>query len=482
MAQAHVKQGIRRVAVQNHKVPGKQLLQFLAGEIPKHLSGSRYNLALQFHRIGEGVRNAHCGQQTCPEAVVGIQFLHLLPIPGVQRIGRTLAVENLHALSRSAEHAGGGHGVQEGLDLPEHILVAFLPDDAVAVEVIQVNGNARKIQRQATNQLKPGKPAGLGEQRVGEILQLRIHQGILRNHGPVQHGNHVQIPQIMGRRAFLIAGQMDPVHRALTAGQCVENGMPVPAFRRVNKGNRAHQTHLGVGGNLPHCAGNRPRRAEHSLPCHIQPDLAVRMGLAGLQDTCQEFFPGQFLTGQLAVTLHMFRAEAAAPNQRIVIVEAEIVLHPQNGGFQLRVPGIQFANVRLPVFAQRTYAQRSGIALDVHHRTEGLIRAEGLAQVSVHHAVPLIDGHGDALGPQQVPDFSHHGQIPVLFFKTHMTGVDLLHIGEDRDIVHYGIIHIAHQRVDLLAIIKPGIAAEPENILKGIGSHRDLSFCQISLW
>ena len=71
-------------------------------------------------------------------------------------------------------------------------------------------------------------------------------------------------------------------------------------------------------------------------------------------------------------------------------MEPEIILHPENGGVQFCVTGIDPANVGLPVFTQRTYAQVRLIALDIHHGPEMLMRCKMLAKVCVHDTVPLI--------------------------------------------------------------------------------------------
>ena len=258
--------------------------------------------------------------------------------------------------------------------------------------------------------------------------------------------------------------------------------MPVPALRRVDIGYGTHQAHLGTGGNRPDGGADGPGGREHGLPGHIQPDLPVGMGLAGLQNPCQEFFPGQLLAGPLAVDPHVLLTEAAAPDQRVMVVEPEVILHPQNGGVQPGVAGIDIADVILPVFAQGADAQVGPVAPDVHHGTEMLVGSEVLAQIGMHHAVPVVDGDGDALAGHQLPDLLHHGKINILLLKAHVSGVDLLHVGENGNVVDDGFVYIAVQCLDLLGIVEAGIAAEPESILKGILCHGPDLLVRVFRW
>ena len=192
------------------------------------------------------------------------------------------------------------------------------------------------------------------------------------------------------------------------------------------------------------------------------------MGLAGLQYPGHELLPGEGFARPLAVQFHVLLAEAAAPVQRFMVVQPEIVLHPDDGGIQHGVPGVQPGNVALPFGAQRADTEACCPAVGVHHRAEGLFLAQPLAQVGVHDAVPLVHRKADPAPGQQIPHPGHQGQIQVLFLPAHVAGVQFLHIGEHRHIVHKGFVHKPVQRGQFRLVVEARVAAETENIGKGI--------------
>ena len=66
----------------------------------------------------------------------------------------------MHAPPFAREHAQGGQAVKKRLHVPEHVLIPILPDDAVAVEVVQVDGDAGEVQHKGAEQLEAGKAPG----------------------------------------------------------------------------------------------------------------------------------------------------------------------------------------------------------------------------------------------------------------------------------------------------------------------------------
>ena len=196
------------------------------------------------------------------------------------------------------------------------------------------------------------------------------------------------------------------------------------------------------------------------------------MRLAGTQHACQKFFPRQRLARAGAVQLHMLVTKAASPHKRLVVMQTEVVLHPKDGGLQLRIARVQPGDVFLPFAAQRADAQLRFISLHIHHGAKVLLRPQRFAKVRVHDAVPLVNRHRNTFFSQQRADFAHHCKIHVLLAKAHMAGVDLLHVGEYSHVVDIRLVHIAQQRRDLLGIVEAGVAAEAENILKWIFFHR----------
>jgi len=163
-AKSHFAQCPGRVSVQNNEIISEQPRQRSRIPIAQHLAGCRHYLTRQFGAAGVSIGHAHGGQQAGKKRLLRIQLLHGRTFPRVQRVRRTGAVQYVHPQALLFEHTAAGQGIQIGLCTVQHLLIAILPNDAVAVEVIQVDGDARQIQRQCAQQLETREPAGFRKQ------------------------------------------------------------------------------------------------------------------------------------------------------------------------------------------------------------------------------------------------------------------------------------------------------------------------------
>ena len=260
-----------------------------------------------------------------------VQLLHVCAVRGVERIGRVLARHDAHAAPRQREDPHGVDGAQKRLDLAQHLLIAVREDDTAAVEIEQVDRHALQVQRQTAQQLEARKRAGFGKQGVGIVFKLRINLRLRRQQRAVVHGDHVEPQQILAGRGFLIRGKVNAADRRLSGGEAAQNAVPVAALCRVNVGDGAHQPDLCRRACLPDGLSDACGKSCHGFAVHVQPDLPVGVYLARLQEPAHEFLTRQSrLSGPAGIFQHMRPAETAAPVQRGVVMQAEIVLHPQN--------------------------------------------------------------------------------------------------------------------------------------------------------
>ena len=155
------------------------------------------------------------------------------------------------------------------------------------------------------------------------------------------------------------------------------------ALQYANSLDGGNQPHLGRGRRLPHGLPDGAGGGEHGFAAHIQPDLAVGVGRSGPEHAPEKFLAGERLAGALAVEAHVLLTEAPAPDQRRVVVQAEVVLHPQDGGLQLRIARIEACDVPLPLLAQGADAQRRLVTLHIHHGAEVQRGVHALAKVRV---------------------------------------------------------------------------------------------------
>ena len=319
----------------------------------------------------------------------------------MEGIGGAFAQEHPHPHPFPAEGPRPLHLVEEGLDLPQHVLIPLLPDDAVAVEVVQVHGHARRVQGQAAQKLEPGKGQGLGEPGEGIVLQLRVYQRIRRQQRPVGHRGHIEAEQILPGNRFRVGGQMDAVHRGLLLpGEGPQQAMPVPPLRRMDVGQGAHEAQPGLRADGVDRTLQLRGNLHQGPAAGVQPDPPVGMGLSRLEDAPNKVLPGHGMPGHLGIEGHVGLAEASAPHQGRVVVETEVVLHPEDMGTQGGIAGVELRQVVLPALVQRADAQLRRIALHVHHGTEGQLRAHFLAHIRVHDAVPVVHRQRNAVGPE----------------------------------------------------------------------------------
>ena len=246
----------------------------------------------------------------------------------------------------------------------------------------------------------------------------------------------------------------------------------------MNVRHGAHQPHLGRGRRLPHGLPDGAGGGEHGFAAHIQPDLAVGVGRSGPEHAPEKFLAGERLAGALTVEAHVLLTEAPAPDQRRVVVQAEVVLHPQDGGLQLRIARIKACDVPLPLLAQGADAQRRLVTLHIHHGAEVQRGVHALAKVRVHHAVPVVDRKGDAHARKQVAHALHQAQVDILLLPGHVPGVELLHVGKHGHIVDARLPNVALQRLQLGLVVEAGITAEAEDIAERVAHGR--SSCRVT--
>jgi len=210
------------------------------------------------------------------------------------------------------------------------------------------------------------------------------------------------------------------------------------------------------------------RQARHRPARDVEPDLPVGVHAAGREHAAHEFLARERFSRAAGILRHVGRAEAAAPQKRVVVVQAEVVLHPENVRAEGGVARVELYKIVLPGLVHGAYAERGLAPGGVHHAAERLVRAERLAEIGVHEAVPRIDGHRDVLRRDGVAHVLQKAQIDLLLFRCRVAGVDLLHVAENRHVVDFGLAAEALQGFQLARLVKIRVAAEAKGIAKGI--------------
>ena len=284
------------------------------------------------------------------------------------------------------------------------------------------------------------------------------------------HGDHVEPQQILSGGGFLIRGQVDAADGRLPGGKTAQNAVPVAALRRVDVGDGAHQADLCRRACLPDSLSDACGKGRHGLAVHVQPDLPVGVHRARLQDAAHEFLARQLrLSGPAGVFAHMRRAEAAAPAQRIVVMQAEIVLHPQNVRRKRRVARVKPGKIGLPAFAHRADAQIGLPAVHVDHAAERLALRQRLAEVGVHQTVPVVDRQLHALRRKRGLHVAEQAQPDgFLLLLGHVAGIQLFYVTEHGHVIDLRLADEAPQRRDLAPVIEAGVAAEAEAVAIGL--------------
>ena len=210
----------------------------------------------------------------------------------------------------------------------------------------------------------------------------------------------------------------------------------------------------------------------HALAAHVQPDPAVRVRRAGAQHAGKERLARERLArGQaraLGKTAHVPVAEAPAPRKRGMVVQAEIILHPDRVRVERRIAGVDAADVAPPCAALRAHAQRRGAALRVHHERKILPVAQRFAKVGVHERMPVVDRQRNAARGEQRPQPLEQAQVDGLLALVQMAGVELLHVDEHHHVVHKRLAAKAQQALRLRLVVEARVAAEAEAIAERV--------------